>query len=73
MEAMPVPEQYRWPKETLADGSPPAALANLYQEFAHALNGSGSIDLDFRYALRMHRLLDVLEESSRTGVRQMVA
>jgi predicted dehydrogenase len=72
MDSMPIPAGYRLTPDGLADGAPPTALAHLYRDFAEAIATGRTVELDFRYALRIHEMLDSLQIASDSGQRQHV-
>lgn len=50
----------------------PFNVGQLYHGFAQAIRGEASIAPDFATAIRMHKLIDAMRESSRTGQLQRV-
>jgi predicted dehydrogenase len=69
---LPLPDRYR----TLPAGVPGGPAANVaagYQQIARALAAGRPTRPSFTTAVRYHRLLAAIEQSSRTGARQRIA
>ena len=47
-------------------------IASLYDKIAEAVSGGRDVHLDFDDALRLHRLLAVIEDASASGRRKPV-
>ncbi|WP_340268332.1 Gfo/Idh/MocA family protein [Sphingobium mellinum] len=72
LDPMPLPDRYRLSPPGL-ESSPATGVAHLYQDFAAAINGDASMELDFSYAVRWHRLIDAIRRAADTGTRQVIA
>jgi predicted dehydrogenase len=68
-EVMPIPAAYLPPSAGLLQG-PAVAMASAYAALPDDLSSGAAPLPDFEHALKMHRLLDAIKTSSRTGVRQ---
>lgn len=63
---MPTPDRYRTFPELPGRVAP---LANAYARLVDDLRDGTNHSADFEHGVRRHRLLDAIEESSRTGCR----
>ncbi|OLF16894.1 Gfo/Idh/MocA family protein [Actinophytocola xanthii] len=71
-ETLAVPEFYRTIPADIPSG-PPANIAALYLEIAHAIAEGRQPQPDFETALRHHRLLAAIERSAASGLPQAVS
>jgi predicted dehydrogenase len=68
LQAMPVPAEYDWlPANTL--GGSANELAHLYAAYARDVRDGSSLAPTFADALAMHRVIDGIVESDRSGAR----
>jgi predicted dehydrogenase len=68
LRVLPVPDKYNWlPANTL--GGSQRELANLYAAYARDVQDGTRLATTFADALVMHRLLDQIATSARTGTR----
>jgi predicted dehydrogenase len=68
-QEMPIPAGFLPPSAGLLPG-PAVAMASAYAALPDDLSSGAAPLPDFEHALTMHRLLDAIKASSRTGVRQ---
>jgi len=68
MRMLKVPPRYNWLPENDLGGSQ-LELANLYAAYAKDVGDGTRLAPGFADALRMHELIDAIEESNRDGVR----
>jgi predicted dehydrogenase len=66
-----IPESYRWvPPAVPADL--PFNVAQLYMRMAEGIREGKSVSPNFDLAVKRHRLLDVIQKASDTGIRQIL-
>lgn len=70
LEAVPLDEQYRWAPEVPAGA--PANVGQQYRRMAEAITARGTFEPNFDTAVELHQLLDAIERSSATGLRQLL-
>ena len=68
---MPIPAAFWPPSADLLQG-PAVAMASAYAALPDDLSSGAAPLPDFEHALAIHRLLEAIKASSRTGVRQPV-
>lgn len=68
---IPVPESYRWVPAAVPPG-PPFNVAQLYSTLAANIRDGNPPSPGFDAAVIRHRLLDVIEKASDTGLRQVL-
>lgn len=71
LEALPVPDSYNW----LPPSELPSAvleLADLYVAYARDISDGTHLAPTFADAVRMHTIIDLIEQSSKTGSRVVV-
>jgi len=66
-----IPESYRRVPPAVATGLP-FNVAQLYMRMAEGIREGKSASPDFDVAVKRHRLLDVIQNASDTGVRQIL-
>jgi predicted dehydrogenase len=66
-----IPESYRWVPPAVPAGLP-FNVAQLYMRMAEGIREGKSASPDFDVAVKRHRLLDVIQKASDTGVRQIL-
>ena len=66
-----IPESYRWVPSAVPTGLP-FNVAQLYMRMAEGIREGRSIGPDFDVAVKRHQLLDVIQEASDTGIRQIL-
>jgi len=66
-----IPESYRRVPPAVATGLP-SNVAQLYMRMAEGIREGKSASPDFDVAVKRHRLLDVIQNASDTGVRQIL-
>ncbi len=71
MEALPIPEKYRWVPAAVPAG-PPFNVSQMFQRLADSIRGASSVGPDFDLAVSRHRLLDTIQKASDTGQRQVL-
>ena len=71
LEALPIPERYRWVPVTVPTG-PPLNVGQLFQRLAQGIRESTPAAPDFNLAVARHRLLDAIQRASDTGQRQVL-
>jgi predicted dehydrogenase len=64
-----IPADYRWVPPAVPAGLP-FNVAQLYMRMAKGIREGGSVSPDFHEAVKRHRLLDVIQKASETGIRQ---
>jgi predicted dehydrogenase len=67
LEPMPLPEEYQGPSAAV---SPEVGVAKMYEAFESAIRRQGPSPSDFAAALYWHRMIDLIQRSSDTGLRQ---
>ena len=65
-----IPESYRWVPPAVPAGLP-FNVAQLYVRMAEGIREGKSASPDFDVAVKRHRLLDVIQKASDTGIRQI--
>jgi hypothetical protein len=65
-----IPESYRWVPPAVPAGLP-FNVAQLYVGMAEGIREGRSASPDFDVAVKRHRLLDVIQKASDTGIRQI--
>ena len=71
LEDILVPDRLTWVPGEVPKGAP-FNVAQLYRRLAHAIQGDGSADPDFDLAVKRHRLLDSIRQSSVQGKKVVV-
>jgi predicted dehydrogenase len=66
-----IPESYRWVPPAVPEGFP-FNVAQLYMRMAEGIRKGKSVSPDFNVAVKRHRLLDVIQKASDTGIRQIL-
>ena len=66
MEEVQTPDKHRWAPDDTPAGEP-YNVAQLYRRYSQAKQAGEGVENDFSLALRRHRLLDALQESSDKG------
>jgi predicted dehydrogenase len=66
-----IPESYRWVPPAVPTGLP-FNVAQLYMRMAEGIREGNSASPDFDVAVKRHRLLDVIQKASDTGIRQIL-
>ena len=66
MEEIAPPDKHRWAPNDTPPGEP-YNVAQLYRKYSQAKQAGEGVDNDFSLAVRRHRLLDALQESSDKG------
>jgi predicted dehydrogenase len=66
-----IPESYRWVPPAVPTGLP-FNVAQLYMRMAEGIREGKSASPDFDVAVKRHRLLDVIQKASDTGIRQIL-
>ena len=66
-----IPERYRWVPPAVPAGLP-FNVAQLYMRMAEGIREGKSASPDFDVAVKRHRLLDVIQKASDTGIRQIL-
>ncbi len=66
---LPVPGRF-CPVPAAVPAGPPRNVAVLYREFARAISDDQPAAPDFGTAVRFHRLLEIIQRASDTGIRQ---
>ena len=69
---LPVPDRLTWIPGEVPKGEP-FNVAQLYRRLSEAIQEGKPASPDFDLALKRHRLLDAIEQSSDQGVRQQVS
>jgi predicted dehydrogenase len=64
-----IPESYRWVPPAVPAGLP-FNVAQLYRRMAEGIREGKSVSPDFDVAVRRHKLLDLIQKASDTGIRQ---
>ena len=67
---LPVPGKYRWVPDRVPAGSP-YNVAQLYVRLAECIRTGTPVSPGFDAAVARHRLLDVIERASETGMKQI--
>src|ERR1700722_3641886 len=67
---LPIPESYRWVPPAVPTGLP-FNVAQLFVRTAEGIRDGKSVNPDFDVAVKRHRLLDVIQKASDTGIRQI--
>ena len=67
---LPVPSKYRWVPDRVPPGSP-YNVAQLYLRLAESIRNGTPIRPGFDAAVARHRLLDMIERASETGMKQI--
>jgi predicted dehydrogenase len=68
LAALPIPESYRWVLPAVPEGLH-FNVAQLYMRMAEGIREGRSASPDFDVAVKRHRLLDVIQKASDTGIR----
>ena len=68
---LPIPESYRWVPPAVPTGLP-FNVAQLYMRMAEGIREGKFASPDFDVAVKRHRLLDVIQKASDTGIRQIL-
>jgi predicted dehydrogenase len=66
-----IPDSYRWVPPAVPTGLP-FNVAQLYMRMAEGIREGKSASPDFDVAVKRHRLLDVIQKASDTGIRQIL-
>jgi predicted dehydrogenase len=66
-----IPESYRWVPAAVPAGLP-FNVAQLYTRMAEGIRRGKSVSPEFDVAVKRHELLDTIQRSSDTGIRQIV-
>lgn len=66
-----IPESYRWVPAALPAGLP-FNIAQLYMRMAKRIREGESVGPDFDVTVKRHQLLDVIQKTSDTGIRQIL-
>jgi predicted dehydrogenase len=66
-----IPESYRWVPPAVPAGLP-FNVAQLYMRMAEGIREGKSVSPDFDVAVKRHKLLDVIQKASDTGIRQVL-
>jgi predicted dehydrogenase len=66
-----IPESYRWVPPAVPTGLP-FNVAQLYVRMAEGIREGRSVSPDFDVAVKRHQLLDVIQNASNTGIRQIL-
>ena len=67
---LPVPGKYRWVPDRVPPGSP-YNVAQLYLRLAESIRNGTPARPGFDAAVARHRLLDMIERASETGMKQI--
>jgi predicted dehydrogenase len=71
LAVLSIPERYRWVPPAVPVGLP-FNVAQLYARMAEGIREAKSVSPDFDVAVTCHRLLDVIQKASDTGIRQVL-
>jgi len=71
MANLPIPESYRWVPPAVPAG-PPFNVAQLFARMAEAIRAGKPVSPGFDLAVQRHHLLDVIQQASDTGSRQVL-
>lgn len=71
LDELSIPPQYYWVPFELKSG-PAFNIAQLYSHFYKDLSGNTYETPNFNTGVKLHKLLDLIEKSAETGVRQKV-
>jgi predicted dehydrogenase len=66
-----IPRSYRWVPAAVPAGVP-FNVAQLFMRMAEGIREGKSASPDFDVAVKRHRLLDVIQKASDTGIRQIL-
>ncbi|HEY4950196.1 MAG TPA: hypothetical protein VIH88_07680 [Candidatus Acidoferrales bacterium] len=66
-----IPESYRWVPPAVPTGLP-FNVAQMYMQMAEGIREGKSASPDFDLVVKRHRLLDVIQKASDTGIRQIL-
>lgn len=66
------PDKFNWIPETVPNGEA-VNVAQLFRSLSNSIVNNKPVHPDFEHALRMHRVLDAIEQSSDTGLRQVIS
>jgi predicted dehydrogenase len=72
LEELAIPENYRWVSATMPTG-PAFNVGQLFARMAEAIREGKPAAPDFKLAVKRHHLLDVVQNASDTGQRQVVS
>jgi len=72
LEELAIPENYRWVSATMPTG-PAFNVGQLFVRMAEAIREGKPAAPDFKLAVKRHHLLDVVQNASDTGQRQVVS
>lgn len=66
---LPIPDSYRWSGSSVPSG-PPFNVAQLFAKLNESIQQAKPASPDFADAVRLHRLLDTIEQAAASGQRQ---
>ena len=71
LQNIDIPERHTWVPQGVPDG-PGFNVAQMFRRLAEGIRAGENVDPDFQHAVKVHRLLQIIEESSQTGQRLKV-
>lgn len=65
-----IPDRLTWVPEQVRDAGPAYEVGQMWANFAHSIRSGIPVEPGFDHAVRRHKLLDAIQQSSETGQRQ---